>query len=155
MVFSAAIWWLIIGVVFILIEVMQVPGIGFLFAGLAALVVGGLVSSGLIAEGSTLIQFIWFFLFTALWAAILWVPMKRLRYKTSSESYKNIVGDIAVVIDGAIHKHSSGKVRWSGTIMKARISKDCDVEKIPDGAEVEIVDVAGSKLFIKPRNHSK
>lgn len=148
---NAAIWWLIAGTLLVLLEVTAIPGIGLLFAGLAAITVGGLVSSNVISEADTTIQFIGFFLLTGVWAASLWIPMKRLRYKTSSGTYQNVVGDIAIVQGAPLSKHGFGQVKWSGTVLKARIAEDCSVTSIPEGSEVIIVAVDGAKVYVKPR----
>lgn len=152
-VLDAAIGWLLAGAVLVLLEVILLPGIGFLFAGLAAITVGGMVAFSAIAENATIMQFTWFFLLTGFWAAILWFPMKRLRYKTSGKAYKNMIGDSAIVI-GTLTKHAYGQVKWSGTTMKARLVKECHTDSLPEGSEVEIVSVEGAKLYVKPKRSS-
>lgn len=148
---NPAISWLVAGAVLVLMEVLLLPGVGFLFAGLAAIAVGGLIAFSVIADHAITMQITWFFLLTGFWAAVLWVPMKRLRYKTSGETYQNIVGDSATVIHAPLTKSAYGQVRWSGTTMQARVAADSPVDTIPNGSEVEIVAVEGAKLYVKPR----
>ena len=58
---SPTILWLAAGAIFIAIEIVGVPGIGFLFAGIAALIVGGGVEFGLFAADDYVPQFVIFF----------------------------------------------------------------------------------------------
>ena len=146
---NIAVIWLVAGAICVLIEAFSAPGIGFLFAGLAAIAVGGLVSIAALDPDNILVQIAWFFAFTAMWAAVLWKPMKRLHYKTSDKEYKNIIGNTAIVKGEPLTKKSAGKVDWSGTIMKARVAKDSIAESIPVGEEVRIVSVEGSKFLVK------
>jgi membrane protein implicated in regulation of membrane protease activity len=137
----------------VLLEVTTLPGIGLLFAGLAAIVVGGLVSVHVIDGSAILLQFSVFFVSTGIWAALLWVPMKRLRYKNSAANYKHLVGNLGVVIGAPLTKHSFGQVKWSGTILKARITPHGNVDEIPVGTEVEIVEIDGATVYVKPHGN--
>ena len=68
--------WFIAGAALIAIEIFLVPGTGTIFAGLGAITVGAVLIAGWI-EGVNG-QFILFFLFTAIWAAVLWKPLKKM-----------------------------------------------------------------------------
>lgn len=141
--------WLVAGGILILIESLTMPGIGFLYAGLAAISVGGLLSLDYIDQTDVVAQLSWFFGLTAVWAALLWKPMKRFRYHNSDKEYQNIVGSIATVKSEALVKKKHGKVEWSGTIMKADLSADSAVDSVEAGQQVKIIALEGNRVIVK------
>lgn len=143
--------WLILGGILIALEALSIPGIGFLFAGLAAVTTGGLLAFGLLDTQSFLTQLLIFLLSTALWAALLWAPLQRYMKRNSSTSYKNIVGKTAVVSDEGLKKGVVGKVKWSGTWMTARLSETSSVEELEAGQEVVINSISGTELTVSPK----
>ncbi len=140
--------WLIAGAVFIGIEMFGVPGIGFLFAGIAALMVGGGVELGVIAPENTILQFALFFLITTISAVLLWKKLKQVR----GPSYSNMVGTEAEVIGGGLSGQREGQVKWSGTIMRARLADDVTIDVLPSGTFVIIKKVEGTLLHVAPKH---
>jgi membrane protein implicated in regulation of membrane protease activity len=133
--------WLIAGAAFVGIEMFGVPGIGFLFAGIAALMVGGAIELGAISPESTVLQFGLFFLITTVSAALLWKKLKTVR----GPSYSNMVGTTAEVIGAGLSGHREGQVKWSGTIMRARLADEVVIDVLPSGTFVVIKKVEGTK----------
>ena len=144
--------WLIAGSAFFIIEIFIVTGFGFLFAGAAAICLGGAIAFGAIAPENLLVQLTVFFLLIPVWLAILWKPLKKLRTK-NGQSYSNMVGDQATVVDGPLKKDTAGKVTWSGTIMQAELVQDSPVQEVTTGGQVTIVEVKGTTLIVKPVIH--
>ncbi len=140
--------WLLGGAVFIGIEMFGMPGIGFLFAGIAALLVGGAVEIGLIAPENLLLEFALFFLFTSVSAMLLWKKLKKIR----GPVYSNMVGTQAEVIGGGLAGTREGQVKWSGTIMRARLAEDVIIDVLPSGTFVTISKVEGTLLHVIPKN---
>lgn len=140
--------WLLAGAVFIGIEMFGMPGIGFLFAGISALLVGGAVEIGLIAPENLLLQFALFFLFTSVSAMLLWKKLKKIR----GPVYSNMVGTEAEVIGGGLAGTREGQVKWSGTIMRARLAEDVIIDVLPSGTFVTISKVEGTLLHVIPKN---
>jgi membrane protein implicated in regulation of membrane protease activity len=69
-------FWFAFGVLLIVLEVMLIPGIGSIFAGLGAVTVGGfLLAGGWIDTISS--QFIVFFFSTGFWVVLLWKPLNK------------------------------------------------------------------------------
>lgn len=93
-------------------------------------------------------QFILFFLSTALWAAALWKPLKKLMNSDES-GYSDFVGQTAVVYGEPLEKGKRGQVKWSGTIMNCEIAPNENAEKILSGAEVTIIEVSKGILLVK------
>ena len=140
-------YWLIIGAVMIALEAFAVPGIGLLFGGLAAIVVGALVLFNIIGVDAIILQVAIWFALTGGVAVALWKPMQRMRVnKNADNSFNNIVGTHAKVIEAPLRAGFAGKVSWSGTIMNARLE---GTSEIPVGAEVLITKVEGNTVTVK------
>ena len=144
--------WLIAGLLLIVIEVSIAPGLGFFFAGLAAILVGVLVRMEVVAVENLLAQFAWFFAFTVVIAAALWKQLQRWRTNPKAKGdYKNMVGDIAIVARDGLKRSSGGNVNWSGTTMRAELHAEAGVDELAEGAVVEVVEVEGNTLIVKPK----
>ena len=143
-----ALMWLVLSAVFFVLEVSLVPGIGFLFAGFAAMTVGGLINFDIVDSESYFEQFAYFFGLIFAWAAILWYPIKNFRSKSNGNDFKNVIGDVATVYDNDLVKGKSGKVKWSGTIMKAKLYKDDPNDKIKKDEEVYVKEIKGNVLTV-------
>lgn len=139
--------WMGLGALLMVLEVSAVPGIGLLFGGLAGLTLGGLMSFGIIdSADSFYLQLAWFFGLTCVWAAVLWKPFMKMK-KTQAE-YHNIVGTHATVVDGALKKGKTGKAKWSGTPMSARIAETSTHSSIAEGTEVWVHALEGTVLVV-------
>lgn len=143
--------WLGIGVVMLLAEAMGISGVGLIFAGLACLTVGALVSLEVLGADATLMQVIVFLMATAAWTLVLWKPMRRFYSSHNKAGYSNMVGDTAYIGGGGLKKGETGEATWSGTIMKARLADDAAAQAVGSGIAVEIVDVKGATLIVKPK----
>lgn len=141
-------FWLIAGVVLVLVEAFGLPGAGILFTGLGAITTGIVLYLELIGEDAVVTQWIICFAATAVWAALLWKPLKKLR--GTSATYSNILGQTGFVGSSGITRKNGGEVTWSGTIMKAQLAPEAP-EKLEAGSQVIIVGVTGATLIVKPR----
>lgn len=141
--------WFIVGGFFILMEITTVTGIGLLFAGLGAMVVGGALEAGWI-EG-LLPQFLVFFLSTAIWTAVLWKPLKSFVGGKDS-GFDDMVGSTAIVFGQEIKKGGTGEVKWSGTIMRCKYEpKSGDSTAVQPDTEVVISRVSKGVLIVKDK----
>lgn len=148
---SASSWWFIAGAVCMALEAFGVPGIGFLFAGLAAIVVGALVLADVLAQDAVVLQFSLWFGMTVASGIILWKPLKNWRVNPSGkDQFSNMVGDTATIVGGTLRAGFPGKAKWSGTIMVAELAPGA--EELPEGARAEIIEVRGTVLILKPRS---
>jgi membrane protein implicated in regulation of membrane protease activity len=143
--------WLAIAVGFMLLEAFGMPGIGMMFAGLGALTSGLGVLSTLVAQDSYAVQLIIFFTSSLLWALLLWKPLQNMRVGKPEAEYRNIVGDVAYVGTGGVTRERGGEVTWSGTIMRAELSKDTPVNEVLAGTQVVITAVHGATLVVTPK----
>lgn len=144
---STTILWLIAGAVFIATEMFIVPGVGFLFAGIAAIVVGAAIELGLLDIANTTVQFILFFVISCGSAAVLWKKLKR----NHGPSYHNMIGSEATVAAPGLSGTTEGQVKWSGTLMRARISDGAGVDVLPEGTPVTIRRVEGTLVYVTPK----
>jgi len=142
--------WLLVGALLIIIEIVVFSGIGFLFTGLGAITVGAGLIGGWVDSLSA--QFIIFFLSTAFWTAILWMPLKK--FIAGKESgFDDMVGSTAVVFGQSIEKGKIGQVKWSGTIMKCQFdSKTEEPERVAPETEVIITAVSKGILIVRAKS---
>lgn len=139
--------WLTIGVVTIIIEFFVAPGLGFVFAGLGALVTGALLQLGLIEATSA--QLVSFAVATSLWALLLWKPLKSaLAKKAIGKGESHIIGTDAIVAKEGVDKNK-GQAKWSGAIMNAKLAADSKETKLTQGQVAEVVALDGSTLILK------
>jgi len=138
--------WLILAVVFIIIEV-SAPGIGGLFSGVAALTLGGLLIGDIIAPENMIQELAYFFGLTIFWAAILWKPLKNIM-KPKESAYSDIIGTPVTVVKEDIVKGKTGSVKWSGAVMRAKIVDSSDTEIIKEGEEIWIHDKEGTLFLV-------
>lgn len=146
---TPSVWWLLAGALLLALEAFGLPGIGLLFAGLAAILVGIAVEAGLIGVDAVIAQFAVFFIFTTVFAAILWKKLISWRLKPNQAEYQNMIGDKAVIVHAGLQKGAMGEVRWSGTTMQAMLDVSEPAQALPENTLVEIVAIEGTVLKVK------
>lgn len=146
---SIPIFWFLAGTILVLIEVFAIPGLGFLFAGLGAITLGGLITYGVIAEVTVAAQIAYFFLFTSIWAAILWAPLRKFSKNSKTKQFENLKGTYGSVenkeglIAGKI-----GYIKWSGAKMRAAIVEGSETKSIAFGENVWVHDQVDGVLQV-------
>ena len=143
-----ALIWLVVSAVFFMLEVSLVPGIGFFFAGLAAITVGGMINFGHIESAAYFEQFAYFFGLIFAWAAVLWYPLKKFHKNSENNDFQNVIGDSAIVESNVLDKKKAGNVKWSGTITKARLYQEDEKDSVNKGDEVFVKEVKGNVLTV-------
>ncbi len=143
---SNSLYWLIASAVLFALEAFGIPGIGFLFAGLGAIVTAGLIEAGILAPDDLVSQWALFFVVTTASAIVLWRKMKTWRMNPNAPEYSNMVGTEATVTS-AISGTGEGQVRWSGTLMRAKLA-DHSAASLAEGAAVTVTRVEGNTLFV-------
>ena len=138
--------WLIAGAVLVIFEFMLFSGVGFLFAGLAALTVGALGEANILND--LIWQWVVFFIATLAWTLILWKPLKYYKLNHQHSTFSDVVGKKAVLIT-PLAPGQIGQARWSGTIMNAKL--DASVKDIITQADTEVLITAveGNVLIVK------
>ena len=143
--------WLVLGTVFLIIE-LQVSGIGFLFLGL-----GSLSNAALIYIYPILSQYHYssFGLLSFLWFIILWWPLKRYMQAKgkNTEHYMDMIGGEVEVCNSSLFPGDLGQVKWSGTLMNARLDK-IEQNSAAIGDKLFITAIHGNILICsKTRKH--
>jgi membrane protein implicated in regulation of membrane protease activity len=144
---SNATYWLIASAILLGLEAFGIPGIGFLFAGIAAFTTALLIELGLLSADALVLQWALFFIVTGLSAALLWRKLKSWRMNPNTPEYSNIVGTEATVAALGLSGKNEGHVNWSGTQMRARLA-DETAPALTAGATVTITRVEGNVLFV-------
>ena len=148
MIISPSIAWLLIGILLIIVEVIGLPGIGFIFASLGAITLGGLMVSDIVVVEGLLDQVAYFLFFTIVWAVILWKPLKRSLKNPSDDTYQNIVGSYGETTYGALKVGKVGYIKWSGTRIRARIRPESDTKIIKERETVFVHGQSDGILFV-------
>lgn len=146
----------ILGMVLVLVEVIAIPGIGFLFAGLAAISLGGLITYGFVEAQTIVDQIAYLFALTIIWWVVLWTPIKKFTKNKKGDGFDNLVGTYGTVDEeGGLVAGKLGHVKWSGTRMRARICPGSSVEKIENGEAIWVHEQKDGILLVditKPEN---
>lgn len=147
-VIDIAYYWLALAAVLLTLEMLGASGIGFLFAGLAAIITAILTNYNIAENWAS--QTAWFFGLTSVIAVILWEPLKRMKAPGNEnkqiENFSNMVGDEAIVISAVIAPGGRGLVKWSGTQMNAVLSSSSP--EVALGTRVIIEKVEGTELIV-------
>lgn len=141
--------WLIVAAILLVVEIFSGGAVGFLFAGIGALITGGLLVFDILDHNAILLQLIIFCISSIASATVLWIPLQKFRHKQSGDPYVNIVGTTAKVVDRPLIKGKTGNVKWSGTFMRAIISPSAPTLEIAVDTEVTVVAVKGNKLIVE------
>ncbi|MDN3029833.1 MULTISPECIES: NfeD family protein [Rickettsieae] len=145
-------WWLIAGIICIIIEFSNIPNVGFLFLGL-----GGISNAIILNNYSDLLkyQYIIFGFISFLWLVILWYPLKfYVGKKHDKYEYSDMLGQEVQLYSNELLIGEKGQVLWSGTIMNAKLSKD-SVKSAYKGDTLRIVQIDGNVLICTAENLKK
>lgn len=140
--------WLLTGALFLALEAFGIPGVGFLFVGLGAILTGLLIELAIIAPEAYVLQLAALFINSSVLAMLLWKKVQQLRSGKSGTPYQNMVGDEATTV-GALTAGHKGEVRWSGTLMRAEL--EAGSPDAADGDTVIITAVHGNVLTVKTK----
>lgn len=145
--------WLALAAFFLALEAFGAAGVGLLFGGIAALIIGGLLELDIVQANDLITQTAIWFGITVILALFLYKPLKRWRTTPDGgQEYNNIIGDHARVAPGGLMLGKLGKVYWSGTMMNAQISPLSSKEAFLEGDEVQISDTRGNQLMVMDIN---
>jgi len=140
-------WFFIAGASFVIeLSIMGLSG-PLLFFALASLVTGILVSVGFINSWQSEVLAVG--IITAIIAAILWKPLKRLQdSKGDTDNSSDMIGlkvpassDITATI---------GSIRYSGIDWQARLADDANVDSINNASLCKISAISGNTMLVKP-----
>lgn len=151
---SISIYWLITGLVFVAIEAFGLPSVGFLFAGLAAIILSLLIEGNILDATNQMLNIGVWFMLTTMFGAALWNPMKKWRTSKHSATVTSngMIGDKAIIYNNDLSPNGTGSAQWSGTIMNARLHSS-ETTPITVGSTATIVGVEGNTLILSTSSH--
>lgn len=137
--------WLIIAGIFFICEIITVGFLVF-WLGIGALIamIISLFTSNIIIQTAVFVLSS-----TALIFATKPFVKKFVDVKTTKTNAFSIVGKKALVIKDINSVHSTGQIKINGEIWSAETE---DIEPIPEGAEVEILNIKGVKAIVTATN---
>jgi membrane protein implicated in regulation of membrane protease activity len=139
--------WSIIGMILMALEIFGIPGIGILFTGFSAITVAFTIYLDAQLIDDIAAQLLYFFFYTVVWAAILWIPMNKFIQYNDNGDYTNIINTYATTHND-MKKGDFGEVMWSGTKVRAMIEEDNLDEEIPAKTTVKIASVIDGIFYI-------
>lgn len=135
-------FWMVVGFALLAAEVLTGFTVGvFLFAGIGALVTGGLMSFGVLAEtwvagiSCTGIS-------TGVITALLWKPLKNLQgdRPIEKDNSSDLIGH-TFVVENEITMTNPGNTQYSGVSWRVEIDQDAGVDVIEAGKTVTVSSV--------------
>lgn len=143
--------WLILGVILFIIDLISLT-IVLLFASLASLSVGLAIYLDFISQIDLQPQLITFFASYAFWGVVLYQPLRNLKTKLKhTGGYHDMIGAEALIEKDVDSDIKDFQVKWSGTVMQARLDERYKNTPLKKGDLVEIVSITGAKLKVKPK----
>lgn len=147
--------WILLGCICLLIEFTKLPGIGLLFIGLGCFTNAVLIDKYEIYPILREYQYASVGLWSFFWLVILWWPLKRYNYrKNKHPEYFDMIGNEVEVYGDVLSAEEVGKVKWSGTIMNAKLNSD-ELDEAKVGEKLYIRQIHGNILICskKPITH--
>lgn len=143
-------FWMVMGFALLAAEVLTGFTVGvFLFAGIGALVTGGLMSFGILAE-SWVAGISCTGISTGVITALLWKPLKNLQgdRPIEKDNSSDLIGH-TFVIENEITMTNPGNTQYSGVSWRVEIDKDAGVDVIEAGKQVTVSSVEVGVFKVK------
>ena len=143
-------FWMVMGFALLAAEVLTGFTVGvFLFAGIAALITGGLMSFGILVE-TWVAGIACTGISTGLITAVLWKPLKNLQGNRpiGKDNSSDLIGH-TFVIENEITTTKSGSTKYSGVSWRVEIDKDAGVDAIEAGKHVTVSSVEVGLFKVK------
>ena len=144
-------FWIALGFILLVSEVLVFgfATIIFMFAGIGALITGGLMSAGVLSE-TWIAGVSCFGISTGITSVLLWKPMSKLQNssnETSSQS-SDLIGHEFVLSQPVSHI-SPGQHRYSGVEWKIELDASAGVDELAAGQRVAVVSVDAGVFRVK------
>lgn len=151
--FAPHVFWFMAAIVLIGYELIAGFNLLFLFfMGLSAVCLGFMTYYNFIDPNNLTAQLIIFLtLFTAFFI-VFWKPIRKILNGKNHKQFQNIVGQHAEVISKDLTKKKIGKIRWSGTEVRAKLHEDSSLDNISKGDAVEIIEIKDNTFIVKSVN---
>jgi membrane protein implicated in regulation of membrane protease activity len=134
--------WLLIGLIFIVIDIINFSIVGLIFLGLGAIS----TSIYLIFFNINDCQMIFFIISSLIWFLLFYKPIKDYLSKNKNSKVSDIIDSFVVVVDEAIHINSIGKVKWSGVLFNAALDSSSS-SQAQVGEILQVKEIIGNRLI--------
>lgn len=146
--------WFLLGFALLGVEIVafgMASGV-LLFAGVGALVTGGLLWSGIVPE-TWIASLATFSVSTLASAVLLWGPLKRMQATPAAPAAptSDLIGH-SFRLEQGISTSATGTTRFSGIQWRVEIDSSAGVESIEAGEQVEVVSVDAGVFRVRPSN---
>lgn len=136
-------YWLLLGLILAGAEIMAPGGFYLLFFGIAALAVGALAGSGVVA--ADWLQWLLFSVIAVVSLLLFRGPLLRMSQGHKSHPVDTMVGETAVLLDDLPPEHT-GKAELRGTTWSAR---NTGASPLAKGQRATVTKVDGLTLWLK------
>ena len=141
-------FWLVVFIIMVVVELATMGLATIWFAGGAA--VAFILS---LAGCSFIVQIVAFFVVSVILLAVTRpLAMKHLNLKREKTNTDDMIGKSAIVLTAIDNDQGKGQIRFNGIEWTARSAEGT---VIPEGAQVEIVEIKGVKAIVKLKNIEK
>lgn len=146
-------FWYVVGFGLLAIEatVLGLSSGVVLFAGIAALITGGLLSAELLSH-TWLSSIASFAIFSMLTTALLWKPFKNMQNRIATpdaDRSSDLIGH-SFVLEQDITTSTPGKTRYSGIDWKVEIEHGSGLAQIEKGTQVKVSTVSAGIFRVTP-----
>lgn len=141
---SENIIFLIIGTIFALIGLLKLQDLISFSAGLAIILTSALNIFIKINNFSYLAIICLFFTC----CIMLSIKKKFANFKNAENKFNDVAGTTGHIYDEEIIKGQIGSIKWSGTIVSAKISENCQQEKFSKNDQIKIVEIKDGIFII-------
>ena len=145
-------FWIALGFILLASEVLVFgfSTIVFLFAGIGALVTGGLMSAGVLNE-TWIAGISCFGISTGIASVLLWKPLSKMQDDNVSKQNRSsdLIGYEFVLQEG-ITLTSTGTHRYSGVDWKIELDGAAGVDALPAGQRVAVASLDAGIFRVKP-----
>ncbi len=145
-------FWYTLGFALLTIEALvlgMTTGV-VLFAGLGALVTGGLLQLGWL-PGTLIWSVGCFGLSTSLITLLAWKPLKALQGRSlpQPDTSSDLIGH-RFRLEAGISRTQPGQVRYSGVNWRVELDEQCPCQQLDEGQLVEVSGIAAGRFRVQP-----
>jgi membrane protein implicated in regulation of membrane protease activity len=141
-------FWMFLAVTFCITEVIFGFPIAFFIVGVSAAFTALIVAIFSELNSQPILQLSIFLTGIPVSFFLLWKNIRLFLIKTGKSSYANIVKQTGIVIEEKLNKGKIGKIKWSGTIVKAQLSDTSELNKIDVDEKVYILEIKENVFIV-------
>jgi membrane protein implicated in regulation of membrane protease activity len=138
-------FWLMLGGLLLILELFLINSIYLLFSVAGAFILSVLLQFNYIKNSDIFLQLFVFSVISAICSLVFYYNRKNIA--ANNVPFDNLIGNEVQVIADSFNDNIIGKVKWSGTIMNAKIANGSYLNSSND-AKYVIINIEGNILII-------